>query len=80
MSSGQPFGVVESSKAVSDLYAPVSGEIVESNESITESPEGLNDDMYDDGWMVRIKISDASDLDALLSKEAYEAFFVEEAQ
>lgn len=79
VSSGAPFGVVESSKAVSDLYSPVTGEVVERNEAITESPEGLNDDMYDDGWLVRIKMSDESELDELLSNEDYEAFLEEEA-
>ena len=62
LEAGKPFGVVESVKAVSDIYAPVSGEVVEVNEELPETPEVLNTSPYEDGWMIKIKISDASEL------------------
>lgn len=77
VSSGEAFGVVESVKAVSDLFSPLTGEVVERNDAIVESPEGLNDDVYDDGWMVRIKMSDPAEKDGLLSNTDYEAFLAE---
>lgn len=78
ISAEQPFGVVESVKAVSDLIAPVTGEVVERNDSLLEAPEGLNDDMYDDGWMLKVKISDTAELANLLDQAAYVAFVDEE--
>ena len=74
VTSGQTFGVVESVKAVSDLYSPVTGKVVEKNDGIIESPEDLNDDPYDDGWLVKIEMSDPKELDALMNKADYEAF------
>lgn len=65
------FGVVESVKAVSDLYAPVSGEVVEVNETLRESPELLNSDAYGDGWIARVELSDTSELESLMDAEAY---------
>ncbi len=70
--SGQPFGEVESTKSVSDLYAPVSGSIVERNESLETSPELVNSDPYGDGWMVVIEVDDPAALDSLLSAEDYD--------
>ena len=64
------FGVVESVKAASDLYMPVSGEITEINESLNDSPELINDDPYEKGWVIRVKISE-DDLSSLLSPEEY---------
>ena len=78
VSSGQTFGVVESTKAVSDLYSPVTGVVVERNDSIIEEPNGLNDDMYDDGWMIKIELQDAKEIESLMSKEDYEKFLEEE--
>ncbi|MEQ8275922.1 MAG: glycine cleavage system protein GcvH [Deltaproteobacteria bacterium] len=78
VTAGEAFGVVESVKAVSDLYSPITGEVVERNDDIMEKPEGLNEDMYGDGWMIRVKLSDASELEALMSKADYEAFLAEE--
>lgn len=66
-------GVVESVKAASDIYAPVSGEIIAINEALTDSPEIINGDPYHDGWMYRIRMSDAAELEDLLSAEDYEA-------
>lgn len=74
VNAGEPFGVVESVKAVSDLFSPVSGTVTERNESIVEAPEGLNEDCYDDGWMVRIELSDKSELDGLMSAADYTKF------
>jgi len=65
------FGVVESVKAVSDLYAPVSGEVVEVNEALGDSPELLNSDPFGKGWIARVTLSDAAELDALLDAAAY---------
>jgi glycine cleavage system H protein len=65
------FGVVESVKAVSDLYAPVSGEVVEVNEALRDAPELLNSDPFGEGWIAKVKLRDATELDALLSAEAY---------
>jgi glycine cleavage system H protein len=70
--SGQPFGEVESTKSVSDLYAPVSGTIVERNESLESSPELVNSDPYGEGWMVVIEVENPSVLDGLLDVGAYE--------
>lgn len=68
---GEPFGVIESVKAVSDLYAPVSGEVVESNPDLANHPEHVNEDCYGDGWMITIQISDASDLETLIDAAHY---------
>ncbi len=67
------FGSVEAVKTVSDLYLPVSGEVLEFNEALEDAPESVNDDPYGDGWMVKIKIADASELDGLMDAAAYEA-------
>ena len=67
------FGTVEAVKTVSDLILPVSGEIVEFNEGLEDEPENVNTDPYGKGWMIKLKFSDASQLDDLLSAEAYKA-------
>ncbi len=72
VSAGEEAGVVESVKAASDIYAPVSGEIVAINEGLEEEPELVNQDPYGDGWMFQIKASDPGELDALLDAEAYQ--------
>ena len=66
------FGTVEAVKTVSDLFMPISGEILEFNDSLETNPEKVNDNPYEDGWMIKIKISDASELEELLSPEDYE--------
>ena len=71
VSAGEEFGVVESIKAVSDLYAPVSGEVTAVNEALFDSPELVNDDPFGEGWMLEVDPSDDGELDALLSPEAY---------
>src|SRR3954454_8980677 len=67
------FGVVESVKAVSDLFAPLGGEGIETNAALTGSPELVNSDPYDDGWMIRIRMTDPGQLGELLDSEAYDA-------
>ena len=71
LDAGEPFGVIESVKAVSDLYAPVAGEVVEVNEVLAEQPEAVNEDCYGDGWMIAIQVEDASALANLLDAAAY---------
>lgn len=73
-------GVVESTKAVSDVYAPVSGEVTEVNDDLPDNPELLNEDPYGDGWMVKIALGDATDLDDLLTAEEYRAYLEESAE
>jgi len=65
------FGTVEAVKTVSDLFLPLSGEIIEFNEALEDTPEKVNSDPYGEGWMVKIKISDTSEVDALLSASEY---------
>ena len=67
----QPYGEVESVKAVSDVIAPLSGEVLEVNAKVVAEPEVVNDDPYGEGWLVRIRLSDPSEVDALLDVEAY---------
>jgi glycine cleavage system H protein len=74
---GDTFGVVESTKSVSDLYLPVSGTVVEVNDPLLDAPETINDDCYGEGWMIRIEIADKADLDDLMTAEEYEAFIKE---
>jgi glycine cleavage system H protein len=74
----QAFGVVESVKAVSDLYAPLSGEVVEVNGDIVSAPELVNQDPYGRGWMIVIAPADPAELDNLLTAAQYEAFLAEE--
>ena len=65
------FGTIEAVKTVSDLFLPVSGEILELNEALADAPELVNTDPYDKGWLVKIRINDASELDELLSADQY---------
>ncbi|QSS96149.1 glycine cleavage system protein GcvH [Psychroflexus sp. ALD_RP9] len=67
------FGTVEAVKTVSDLFIPVDGEIIEFNESLEDEPEKVNEDPYGDGWMIKVKVSDKSQLDELMDAEAYKA-------
>lgn len=70
---GDTFGTVEAVKAVSDLFMPVTGEIVAVNEDLNDDPSRVNSDPYGEGWMIRIHVSDPSQLDALMSADAYSA-------
>ncbi|MBL4636328.1 MAG: glycine cleavage system protein GcvH [Kofleriaceae bacterium] len=74
----QVFGTVESVKAVSDLFAPISGEITKINESLEDAPEAVNDAPYTDGWLVEIVPNNAAEIDELMSAEAYKSFCAED--
>jgi glycine cleavage system H protein len=71
---GKPLGSVESVKAVSDIYAPVSGEVVEVNQALTDAPEKLNADPHGAAWLVKVKIGDAGELEGLMSAADYESY------
>ena len=71
------FGVVESVKAVSDLFAPVSGEVTATNEALSGSPELVNGQPYGDGWMIRVRLADPTEADGLLDAAAYDALVAE---
>jgi len=73
ISKDESYGEVESVKAVSDLIAPLSGEVLEVNAKVVDAPETVNDDPYGDGWLVRVRLGDPSELDALLDAAAYRA-------
>ncbi|QKY69831.1 glycine cleavage system protein GcvH [Lentibacillus sp. CBA3610] len=73
LEADEPFGSVESVKTVSELYAPISGKVVEINEELEDSPEFVNESPYDKAWMVVVEPADPSDVDELLSAEQYEA-------
>ncbi len=75
---GDPFGSVESVKTVSELYAPVSGKVVEVNAALESAPEKVNEEPYDDGWMIAVELTDAAELDKLWSAEKYEETYSEE--
>lgn len=72
LDKGEVFGTVEAVKTVSDLFMPVTGEIIEVNEGIESEPESVNNDPYESGWMIKVKLSDTSELEGLLSAEAYQ--------
>jgi glycine cleavage system H protein len=77
--AGETFGEVESVKSVSDLFSPVTGSVVEVNDNLTDAPETVNEDPYGDGWLIKVKLTDASELDELMSSADYEAFVAGEA-
>lgn len=70
-SANDEFGTIESVKAVSEMYMPVSGEVIEINEALEDSPELVNNSCYEDGWIIKIKPSDINELDKLLDKNTY---------
>ena len=78
ITSGDAFGVVESVKAVSDVFSPISGEVVEVNDPLAENPEMINDDCYGEGWMIKVKLSAPDELAALMSRDQYTKFVEEE--
>lgn len=77
VAAGQPFGEVESTKSVSEVYSPLSGTIVELNPLLEDRPEVVNESPYGDGWLVLIRLSDPTELDSLLDTMAYQAFLRE---
>ena len=74
VTAGEPCGEVESTKSVSDIYAPVSGTVVARNDAVETSPETLNSDPYGDGWLAEVETADVADLDGLLDAAGYRAF------
>ena len=75
----EAFGVVESTKAVSDVYAPLSGEVAEINDDLPDNPELINEDPYGDGWMVKITLGDKADLEDLMTADEYRKFIEDAA-
>jgi glycine cleavage system H protein len=73
-----PYGEVESVKAVSDVIAPLSGEILEVNQKVVDAPETVNEDPYGEGWLIRIRLADPSEVDNLLDADAYKQFLAEQ--
>ena len=78
ISKDSAYGELESVKAVSDVIAPLSGEILEVNGKVVDEPETVNDDPYGEGWLVRIRVSDPSETESLLDVEAYKSFLAEQ--
>jgi len=71
----EPFGTIEAVKTVADLFAPISGTVIEINETLDDSPESVNQDPYGDGWMVKVSVSEAGELDSLMSAGQYQEMF-----
>jgi len=80
VSKDDPFGVIESVKAVSDIFAPVSGTVTEVNQELAESPEMINEDPYGDGWLIKIRISDGAELDDLMDNDEYQEIIAAEKE
>lgn len=80
VSKEDAFGVVESVKAVSDVYAPLTGKVLEINDDLPDNPEILNEDPYGDGWIIKIEMSDPDEIEDLLSSEEYEEYVAEEKE
>jgi glycine cleavage system H protein len=79
LEAADELGSIESVKAVSELFAPVSGEVVEVNEALSDKPELVNTDPYGDGWMIKVRLSDPSEMDVLMTAEEYEEYIQTEA-
>ncbi|MCC6738009.1 MAG: glycine cleavage system protein GcvH [Planctomycetia bacterium] len=79
LEAGQPFGEIESVKAVSDLFAPLSGEVLEVNEEVTENLDVLAKDPFEDGWLVKLQVGDLSELDEMMTRKEYDEFVLSEA-
>jgi glycine cleavage system H protein len=77
LSAGESFGEIESVKSVSELYTPVTGEIVAVNDALGDAPETVNADPHGDGWMIKVSLADASEVDGLMTAEEYDAFVTE---
>ena len=80
LTRSEKMGEIESVKAVSDLYSPVSGRVAERNEQLTDSPELVNDGPYESGWMVKVTLSDPSEAELLLSADEYDSFLAAQEQ
>ena len=74
LSAGDGFGVVESVKAVADVYAPIGGEVIEVNDTLPDDPSKINSAAFDDGWLIKVKVTDTAPLESLMDAEAYTKF------
>ena len=79
LDAGDELGSIESVKAVSELFSPVSGEVVEINEALADNPALVNTDPWGDGWMIRLKVSDATEIDELMTAEEYDEYIEKES-
>jgi glycine cleavage system H protein len=77
---GESFGVVESTKAVSELFSPVTGKVVEVNDPLSDTPETINEDPYEEGWMIRVEFADPKETESLMDAAAYKKFLEEESE
>lgn len=75
----ESLGEVESTKAVSKIYAPISGKVVAVNDNVVEAPETLNEDMYEEGWLIEIEVSDSGELENLMTADEYESYIAEKS-
>lgn len=80
ITKGDTFGGIESTKSVSELYSPVSGEVVEVNEALLNSPEIINEDPYNEGWLIKVRVGGKEELEDLMDSEGYSEFIEKEAQ
>jgi glycine cleavage system H protein len=78
VTAGAPYAEVESVKAVSDVFAPLSGSVVEVNEDVVDAPELINESPFEDGWLIKIRVADPSEIDDLLSADEYDELIAEE--
>ncbi len=78
VTAGTPYAEVESVKAVSDVYAPLSGSVIEVNEEVVDAPELINESPFEDGWLIKVRLSDPSEIDDLMTAEEYEELLREE--
>jgi glycine cleavage system H protein len=78
VTKGAVFGTVESVKAVSDLFAPVTGKVVKVNDPLGDTPEGVNEDCYDEGWMIQVELGDPKELESLMTAAQYEEYLKEQ--
>ncbi len=79
ISAGEPFGVVESVKAASDIYSPLDGEVLERNDGAVDAPEVINSSPYGDAWLIKVRVSDPAQIEALMNPEQYDTFAAEAA-
>jgi len=80
MSREDAFGVVESVKAVSDIYAPVSGKVIEVNDDLPDNPHMINEDPYGDGWLIKVEMTDPEEVEELMTAEEYKEYVAEEEE
>jgi len=74
VSQSEPFGVIESVKAASDIYAPIGGEVIERNDAVVESPEMVNQSPYEGAWLIRVRVADPAEVESLMTADEYDAF------